>query len=379
MVLDGITVLFDTSLLSVTVGALLIFAGTRRNGDQALTVWGAGYLFCSVGAILFALRSQVPGFWTLDAANASLVLAYGLFLAGARCFAGLRTQLWQIVVGPAVWLIACRIGAFYGSPTARVILFSLMVSAYIAATCVVLWRVREALPSRIPLIAVLALHGLAYFVRAPASLIVPPPTSVNIVVTPWFIVIAIESLFHLVASSVLLVTMSKERSENGVQHLARTDPLTGLHNRRSFLESGARRLARSLRQARPVCVLMIDVDHFKEINDQRGHDAGDEVLQSVASALTHGLRPGDLCGRLGGEEFGCLLIDCESVQGREAAERLRNAIQTNLGGLTVSVGVACTTDIPAAIDLRRMLVAADRALYASKDEGRNRVTLATAA
>lgn len=378
MVLDGITILFDTSLLSVTVGALLVFAGTRRNGDRALTIWGAGYLIGAVGVILVALRSRLPDFWSIDIANAALILAYGAFLTGARSFAGTRTPLWQVVAGPAIWLLACRIPAFHGTPAARVILFSLMISTYVAATCVVLWRVREALPSRIPLIAVLAVHGFAFLIRAPGALLFPPPTGVNVVVTPWFVAIGIESLFHLVASSLLLVTMSKERSENGVQQLALTDPLTGLRNRRSFLESGARRLARSLRQRQPVCVLMIDIDHFKAINDQRSHDAGDEVLQSVASALTRRLRPGDLCGRLGGEEFGCLLMECDPAQGREAAERLRTSIQTELG-LTVSVGVACTTDIPAAIDLRRMLVSADRALYASKDEGRNRVTLATAA
>lgn len=379
MVLDGITVLFDTSLLSVTVGVLLVFAGTRRNGDMALTVWGGGYLLAALGAILIAVRGRVPEVWTLDVANACLIAAYGFFLAAACRFAGRTSSPWVYVAGAAIWLASCRIEAFRASPQARIILYSLLVCGYLGMTCLVLARLRERLPSKTPLIAILAIHALFFFARIPVALLVRPPSGTNLVVTPWFVIVVIESLVHLVATSILLVTMSKERAENGVQRLASTDPLTGLHNRRSFLERGAPLLARGLRDRKPVCVLMIDVDHFKAINDLRGHQAGDEMLQAVAGALMQRLRPGDLCGRFGGEEFACLLSDCDSAQGREIAERLRKSIQTDLGGLTVSVGVACTHDIPAAVDLQTMLVAADRALYASKDKGRNQVTLAEAA
>ena len=379
MVLDGVTVLFDTATLCLTVGALLVFAGTRRRGDHALSIWGVGYLCGALGAILFTLRSKAPDFWTLDVANSALILAYGLFLSGARRFAGDRTPVWIVIVGVGLWLAACRVTLFHESPTARIVVFSLIVTTYLAATCISLWRVREALPSKLPLIVVLALHGLVYFARVPGAFFIPPQTGTSIVVTPWFVVIAVESLFHLVASSLLLVTMSKERSENGVQRLASTDPLTGLRNRRSFLELGALRLEDGLRKANPTTVLMIDIDHFKAVNDQRGHQAGDEVLQAVAEALMQRLRPGDLCGRFGGEEFVCLLVDCDSAQGRDVAERLRTAIQISMNGLTVSAGVACTKDLPPGVDLQRILLAADQALYASKNGGRNRVTLACAA
>ncbi|RFB78029.1 GGDEF domain-containing protein [Methylovirgula sp. 4M-Z18] len=379
MVLDGITVLFDTALLSVIVGALLIFAGTRQNGDRSLPIWGAGYLCASAGVFLFALRSHIPDIWSVDLGGSGLILAYGLFFAGVRRFAGHRTPLWVIFAGSAIWLSACRIEAFYNSGQARIILFSGIDLAYLVVTCVALARIREALPSKAPLVFVLGLHSVAYFTRALSAFFIPSPSGTHIVITPWFIVLAVESFFHLVASSLLLVTMSKERSENRVQRLASIDSLTGLHNRRSFLEQASLKLKGSAQRMRPACLLMIDIDHFKAINDEAGHQAGDKVLQEVAILLERGVRPMDLCGRLGGEEFVCFLADCDRSQGRDVAERLRLTIQRELAGLTVSVGVACTEDISAEVDLEHMLLAADHALYASKKEGRNRVTLARVA
>jgi diguanylate cyclase (GGDEF)-like protein len=182
-----------------------------------------------------------------------------------------------------------------------------------------------------------------------------------------------ESLERTVAERTDALKQANERLE----HLALTDGLTGLHNHRHFHEALGREVARAARNGRPFGVLMIDVDHFKRLNDQLGHPAGDEVLRIVAAALAGSVRRGDVCARYGGEEFAVLLPETDPVEAARTGERARAAVASALpaGGerpaVSVSVGVAafprdgrCAEDV---------LAAADRALYAAKRGGRDRV------
>ncbi len=160
--------------------------------------------------------------------------------------------------------------------------------------------------------------------------------------------------------------------------LARIDKLTGLHNRRHIEEQLDSLLHASGRTRAPVSLLMLDVDHFKRINDTEGHAVGDRALQSLAGALRLSLRPGDVCGRWGGEEFVVLLPGTDGATAAIIGERLREAAaEAPLWGddgsrlhLTVSVGVACAvpTDVAQAVVAR-----ADAALYRAKGAGRNAV------
>jgi len=164
-----------------------------------------------------------------------------------------------------------------------------------------------------------------------------------------------------------------------LQRLAVTDALSGLANRRRFLEVGSQELERARRSGGLLCVLMLDIDHFKAINDTHGHPAGDAVIQAVARTLSDGVRSIDLAGRLGGEEFAVLLpiTDCKGAV--ELADRLRERIASQAipweNGqelrVTVSVGVAQGT--PKTRTFEALLGAADQALYRAKNAGRNRV------
>lgn len=164
------------------------------------------------------------------------------------------------------------------------------------------------------------------------------------------------------------------------------DPLTQLYNRRGFEDEGARIWAMARRSGLMLGVAVVDIDHFKAINDSRGHAAGDKVLGQVANVLRHqaARRPMDLIGRIGGEEFAVLWFDLAATNVTEQAERLRQAVeQRHLAhpadrGLTVSVG--CTQLVPQAGDnLADALAAADDALYRAKADGRNCVRRAEAA
>src|SRR5829696_9110504 len=149
-----------------------------------------------------------------------------------------------------------------------------------------------------------------------------------------------------------------------VGRLARTDSLTGVANRRGWDEELPRELARAARSGQPVCVALLDLDHFKHYNDEHGHLAGDRLLKAAAAAWEHRLRKTDLLARYGGEEFAILLPDCELGAAMEIAERLRTAQPEG----TCSIGVA---DWDGRQEGDELLARADRALYAAKAGGRD--------
>ncbi len=166
-----------------------------------------------------------------------------------------------------------------------------------------------------------------------------------------------------------------------LKKIAATDPLTGALNRRSFADRAFVELSRASRYSRPTSLLMIDADHFKSINDAHGHAGGDAVLQAMVTSISASLRPSDLLGRLGGEEFGVLLAETDLAGAEVAAERVRSAIaklrvSVNDASInfTISIGVAAFR--PEATGLQHVMELADTALYEAKAKGRNRVVLA---
>jgi diguanylate cyclase (GGDEF)-like protein len=166
-----------------------------------------------------------------------------------------------------------------------------------------------------------------------------------------------------------------------VEQLATTDGLTGIHNRRHFMEQAARELAGAHRHRRPVAAIMLDIDHFKQVNDSYGHAAGDEVIRVVAERLTSALRREDLLGRYGGEEF-ALLIRNDEVGALALAERLRQSVQdavvlTPDGPVQVTISVGVSMCLPTDAAPEQLLARADAALYTAKQEGRNRVAVRT--
>ena len=166
--------------------------------------------------------------------------------------------------------------------------------------------------------------------------------------------------------------------EEQLRALATTDVLTNLWNRREFMIRGASLIAHSIRHGHPCAVLMIDIDRFKQINDQYGHTVGDEAIKAIGAVFRKELRGFDLAGRLGGEEFAAILPETGSEVAREVAERLRNAValvqvatpEGGLLGFTVSIGVSVLME-DKQTGLVQLLQQADKALYEAKNRGRN--------
>jgi diguanylate cyclase (GGDEF)-like protein len=167
-----------------------------------------------------------------------------------------------------------------------------------------------------------------------------------------------------------------KRLQRQFEHIATIDGLTGLRNRRWLDDTFPRQLERAARLNQPAAVLVIDVDHFKTLNDRHGHLTGDAVLCRVSQLLTRHLRPADLVARYGGEEFAVMLPDTDIATARLIADRLRETIASDASGpssslpaVTVSVGLAANQPGDTVTALLRR---ADEALYRAKRDGRNR-------
>ena len=159
---------------------------------------------------------------------------------------------------------------------------------------------------------------------------------------------------------------------------ASTDTLTGLYNRRQFEAMTKQAFALHERTGNPFSVIMLDIDHFKNINDTYGHDAGDVVLKHLAEVMQHTMRQSDIIARFGGEEFIIFLMNTPPAEGVLAANKLREAIETEsfMSGstkipVTISLGVSTSQES----DIATLAKEADLALYYSKEHGRNQVTM----
>ena len=200
--------------------------------------------------------------------------------------------------------------------------------------------------------------------------------------TVWLTILSFEGLLFTISVAFILLAMAKERTELRHRNAAMLDPLTGIANRRSFLSDAHQLAKRHLGDPRPTAVLLIDLDHFKSINDRFGHALGDRVLEIFTESARQAVRSSDLLGRLGGEEFAAVLHDTSRDKAVAVAERIRMAfaqaareVDGRRIGATLSIGLAYCEE--AVLDVPDLLAQSDQALYFAKENGRNRVEVAS--
>jgi len=176
------------------------------------------------------------------------------------------------------------------------------------------------------------------------------------------------------------ISLEHARLFQEVQSLALTDPLTGLQNRRSVFELGRIEFSRAQRMKRPFCCMMLDLDHFKLVNDNYGHSLGDQVLQEFAKRCKNAVREVDLIGRYGGEELLIFLPETDSETAMQVAERLRASVEgtpMKVSGeeLNVTVSVGVSRKDANTLELETLIARADQAMYIAKHKGRNNVAI----
>lgn len=381
MHLDVQTLSVVTVFITALLGALLVFAGLQNRMIRAPMWWGAAHIVNAIGLGLLTSRGAAPDFVTIDLANALVLFGYGLTWTGARVFDGRATRPYRVLLAPAAWMLLCFIPGFDAAANLRIIVVSTALAAFALVTAEEFWRGRdEPLMSRWPSIIVLLAYAAALLARVPAMLLMPVFADDSLLSGLSFALLAFGTLLFTVVMAFLQLNMTKERTELRHKINSLVDPLSGVANRRAFLDGAAALLARQEIEREPLAVMLFDLDHFKQINDRFGHAVGDAVLQTFASTATTTLGADVLFARIGGEEFAACLPVGDLDEAFAVADRVRRnfaAAATRFGSEdllpSVSGGVTLACDPHAGV--LELLPIVDRALYRAKEHGRNRVEM----
>jgi diguanylate cyclase (GGDEF)-like protein len=383
MELDVNTLFLVAIYVEALLGLLLLFAWVQNTQIQAVAWWGCAHLMRSGSIALFGMYGTVPDVVSIDISNAILFLSFGVTWTGARVFDHRAPSPVFLLAGPLLWLSLSHFPAFTDNLDLRVLLSCGIIAAYTWLTAYEFWRGRsEPLVSRWPAIFMLFAHGSLFLLRTPLATMLPWAPAGQVVNSVWLIVMTFEALLFTISIAFILLAMAKERAEYRLRTAANVDSLTGIANRRSFLQDGAELAKRHALNPRPTAVLLIDLDHFKSINDRFGHALGDRVLQIFARTAQENVKAPDLIGRLGGEEFAVVFHDIGQERAAARAELISTAFAEAADEVdgypvaaTLSIGMVFHRG--GALDLPELLTQADEALYDAKERGRNRVEIAS--
>ncbi len=370
--LDAPTLAFVAICVAATLGLLLLFSWLQQRNVRALAWWGSAYLIGASSIALWGAPAPMIDF-PKEFEQALTFLACGMIWNGVRLFHGRPLLPTAAFIGAFVWIVLCQLPAFAEGSTQRVALGAVVVAAYTFFIAHELRRERRrSLQSHIAAVLVPCAHAAIFLMPLAMQLYLPAAYSAN-----WINVFTLEGILYAVGTAFIILLMVKENDVDLYRSAASTDPLTGLLNRRAFLENALNLCARQGERGQPVTMLMLDLDHFKSINDRFGHAVGDEVLRVFANAARSNMRGSDLVGRLGGEEFAVIVAEPMQFAAR-IGERLRLSFETagiqigdNAIGATVSIGAASSGE--PVTDIAALIARADAALYRAKHDGRNRL------
>ena len=298
------------------LGGLFFVFWYRQRSATWYAWWSVTFFLACVAALLFATRGVAGNILSIGIGNVALISAIACCWQAARVF-DRRPVLWLPVFGaPGLWFAICLIPSFIENVAYRIVLSSLIVASMLIMTAYEFWRGRgERLPSRWPVIVLFSTFALFFLVRIPLINVAPFPFGALPMEPGSVGAFNLVMFFHTLLLTVLIVAMSKERLELDQRLKAKTEPLTGALNRRAFVTPGSRLLRRHAIEGSPLCLLFLDIDHFKALNDRVGHSGGDDVLNKFVEVVHDNIRPTDLLFRIGGEEFCCLLSGYRSVAG----------------------------------------------------------------
>ncbi len=379
MRLDVQTLSVVTVFVTALLGVLLVFAGLQNRAVRAPMVWGASFIVGAAGLGLLTTHGSAPDWIAVNLANALVLLGSALTWTGSRIFDGRPVRPGLVLAPPALWLAACTIPAFAHDINLRVVFVSALMAMLAAVTAEEFWRGRaEPLMSRWPTVCALLAYSAALLARIPATMLSPILPGESLMGGVSFALLAFGTLLFTVVLAFLLLNMTKERTELQHKIASLIDPLSGVPNRRAFLDGANRLLAQQSLDFEPLGVFLFDLDRFKTINDRLGHGTGDAVLRIFASTASRTLGSDVVFGRIGGEEFAAVLPVGDMGEAMAIADRVRRNFGTAAESYvaddlrpTVSVGVTLGCDPKTTVT--SLLGAADQALYRAKANGRNRV------
>jgi diguanylate cyclase (GGDEF)-like protein len=375
MALDTATLRIAFGLMALVLVFLFYFSAYRATRSPYSGWWCVALLFFLCGSACFLLDRTPHQVWANPLGNVLLVLGGVAVWAGARSLRTVRPPKWAFTGIPLVTLVASVLDSPATNTWSGGPVFLAAMSLTVGLAARELWRLEPGYSRvRIPMAVAAGGMSIFYFLRWIAFLLEGQngPTFVTVFGSA---VTTLVTMVLLVVVSFSMAGLSSEQQTRALRVVASRDDLTGLLNRKAFLDLAAEQLAdRTITRGSGTLVLA-DLDHFKSVNDTYGHAAGDLALQGFADACTATARSTDLVGRYGGEEFVLLMPGTSAERAETIAEEIsrRLAATPTEEGLempTVSYGIA-TYDAETT-DVDHVIAAADSALYLAKSLGRNR-------
>lgn len=384
LLLDVRTLAFASSVSGFLMAATMFgiyLAGMRSRALIDWTIAGLGFgLGYLLGHILQTLEVPIPAWAVASLANSLIGFGHGMVLVGIQRYLGRRSWFWPVLaVVVLTFLSVFALPELRESLRWRVVLqsgFYIALGFYAGG---LLWRVRRPGMGRFhrAAAAVIMLFAALLTLRFGYALFSPALTT-SFVRDPFQIGIFVVSMIYGYALTMALVLVMFREKQVELSDLAEQDALTGLYNRLSLDRIAEREMQRTLESGVPFSIVLLDLDHFKDINDRFGHQAGDRVLCHAAGLIEGVIRDSDFAFRYGGEEFMVLLPGADTGRAEEVAERLRSQmgrgdfrIDGHQVDLRASFGVVeCR---PERASWAECVMLADRALYRAKRGGRNRV------
>ncbi|MFN4350911.1 MAG: diguanylate cyclase [Hylemonella sp.] len=364
-----------TAVLGVGMG--IVARRSRRDG-MVWWAWAMGAQMLTY--LLFALRGQISDWLSVVLANTLLVATFALFAEGLCEFQKRPARRW-LIWGP-VLAMPLLVTLLMNHLQVRPQLVTLLLSFQSLVLLQLIIERRHTTPGggQYFVVAGLVMIILALLLRFVAALSGQVDLNQVTASHPAHAFSVLMSTLIIVLIAMGLVLMTKEQADVRNHTLAMQDDLTGLNNRRSIQQVLTQQIALARRSQRPLALLLIDIDHFKQINDTHGHLSGDKVLRDVAVCLRERLRLQDMVGRWGGEEFIAILPDTDAAGAQALAEALRvateqasfSSIDDQPIPMTISIGLHVLA-LSSGNQRDDMIGAADRALYLAKQNGRNRV------
>lgn len=375
--LDPRSLIFVAALLGLLCSVILFML--RRSFPPTiggLVYWSRGLLGMVVASTLFGLTDVIPALFSVVLANLMLVGGIMSFYMGFRHFAGLSPQ--HRLMGVVLFLLGGYVMWFTyvdDNYPARALLVTFTDSIlFFACASLVARTTGRTLAGRFTSIVFMAIGAISFGRAAMLLFQLDSPTDVLGSSTTQKTYLAALA-FSIVAITLGAMMLANERLRAALEFIVSHDQLTGAYSRAAFIDLLRKELARSRRNGHSLALLMFDLDHFKSVNDRFGHATGDRVLIDFVQRTKSLLRNADSIGRYGGEEFIALLPETTLEDAWIVAERICTGIATaaskELPSYTVSIGLAVATSGDTNPDI--LLSSADKALYAAKANGRNRV------
>jgi diguanylate cyclase (GGDEF)-like protein len=382
------TIIFMSMLLTFMLSMVLAITRSHHKEVKGPGYWAVGNLVIGLGMVILFSKFAEPG-WHILPGVVLIGIGLGLFVNGIQVFSNKKTHLWLPIFIGIFLATTNAYFIFYDNELRSLVMFNASVFSliyFIGARLTFgkddglvgnMYWMASSLFFMMALLLMARVFSAFYMEDTFFKSFLDWP------VNAYTFMLACVIQFFV---SVLFVLMLTAQVNEDLQAIATVDGLTGVLNRRGLQDAAVKTHAICKRINIPMALLLVDLDHFKKINDTHGHLAGDAVLVAVAKTIKATLRGGDVIGRFGGEEFCVLLPNTTEKEAVALAERIRDTIQHK----TISIGhvkrsihskndVSCTISIGASdtetvgYDIQRLFTAADNAMYMAKNRGRNLV------